>query len=75
MSDDQEMSEACVQAITVAANDLGLDPRAFADELSQGEIALLVQYLAAAAEHVGDLPLRVHIDELLHRLTTWTRAE
>ena len=66
--------ELCVEAVTVAAADLGLDPGALAAELAQGEVALLVTYLRAASEHVPDLALRTRIDELLHRLTTWTAA-
>jgi hypothetical protein len=64
--------EMCVEAVAVAAADLGLDPRALAAELAQGEIALLITYLRAASDEVADLDLRTRVDELLHRLTTWT---
>jgi hypothetical protein len=67
-------AEMCVEAVTVAAADLGLDPRALAAELAQGEIALLITYLRAASDEVADLDLRTRVDELLHRLTTWTAA-
>jgi hypothetical protein len=69
---DDSFAESCVSAIRVAAADLGLDPAAFAEELAQGEIGLLVTYLRAASDDVTDLDLRTRIDELLHRLTTWT---
>ena len=68
----EELEELCVRAITVAAADLGLNPRAFAEELAQGEIGLLISYLRQAATQVEDLELRTHIDQLLHRLTFWT---
>ena len=70
----ESFAETCASAVTVAAADLGLDPAAFAEELAQGEIALLVTYLRAASDEVTDLDLRTRIDELLHRLTTWTTA-
>lgn len=66
------LPELCVRAVAVAAADLGLDPRAFAEELAQGEVALLISYLAEAREHVGDLDLGTRIDALIHRLTAWT---
>ena len=68
----EEMEELCVRAVTVAAADLGLEPRAFAEELAQGEIGLLISYLRRAATQVENLELRTHIDQLLHRLTFWT---
>lgn len=71
---DADLTELCVRAVVVAAHDLGLDPRAFAEEVAQGEVALLVHYLREAAAHVDDLALRTRIDELLHRLTAWTGA-
>jgi hypothetical protein len=61
-------------AVVTAARDLDLDPHAFAEELAQGEIGLLVTYLRAASPHVPDLDLRTRIDLLLHRLTAWTGA-
>ncbi|MDB4948477.1 MAG: hypothetical protein JWM27_1126 [Gemmatimonadetes bacterium] len=71
---DDSFEEQCVEAVTTAAADLGLDPRALVAELAQGEIGLLVTYLRAASDEVADLDLRERIDELLHRLTTWTGA-
>ena len=68
----EALEELCVRAVAVAAADLGLDPCAFAEELAQGEIALLVTYLAEAREHLHDLELCTRIDGLLHRLTAWT---
>jgi len=67
-----EFAGLCVRAVTTAARDLHLDPEAFADELAQGEIGLLIRYLDDAAPHVGDVDLRARIDALLHRLTAWT---
>jgi hypothetical protein len=61
--------------VRTAALDLGLDPDAFAGELAQGEIGLLISYLREAAEHVEDIGLRTRVDALLHRLTTWTRRD
>lgn len=72
---DGDLAELCVRAVTVAAADLGLDALALAGELAQGEVALLVNYLAEAAEHVDDLDLRTRIDTLLYRLTEWTTGE
>jgi hypothetical protein len=72
---DAEAVELCVRAITTAARDLELDPTAFAEELAQGEIGLLIQYLRAAAPHVPELERRSHIQALLHRLTTWTSLD
>jgi hypothetical protein len=72
---DAELSELATQAVVTASRDHGLDPHAFAEELAQGEIGLLISYLAAASPHVTDLELRTRIDALLHRLTAWTRAE
>jgi hypothetical protein len=69
---DPELAELCTRAVATAARDLGLDPRAFAEELGQGEIGLLVRYLDDAAPHVDDADLRFRIDALLHRLTAWT---
>ena len=71
---DGELAELCVRAVTVAAHDLGLDPRLFVEELAQGEIGLLVHYLDQAAEHVDDMDLRLRIEGLLHRLTAWTEG-
>jgi hypothetical protein len=71
-AEGESFQDACVSAITTAAADLGLDPAAFAEELAQGEVGLLVTYLRAASDDVDDLDLRTRIDELLHRLTTWT---
>ena len=71
---DGELAELCVRAVSVAAHDLGLDPRLFAAELAQGEIGLMLSYLAAASEQVTDLDLQARIDALLHRLTAWTEA-
>lgn len=68
----EPLEELAVRAVAVAAHDLGLEPHPFAEELAQGEIALLIRYLAAAREHVHELPLASRIDELLHRLTAWT---
>lgn len=73
-ADDPELADLCVRAVAVAAHDLGLDPRLFAEELAQGEVALLVKYLRETAPAVAGLPLRTRVDELLHRLTTWTAA-
>jgi len=69
---DGELAELCVRAVTTAARDLGLDPALFAEELAQGEIGLLIHYLARAAEHLPDVELRENAEALLHRLTTWT---
>lgn len=71
--DTGELAELSVQAVEIAASDLGLNPLLLARELAQGEIGLLISYLRAAAEHVTDLDLRVRIDRLLHRLTDWTQ--
>lgn len=68
----ESLEELATRAVSVAAHDLGLEPHLFAEELAQGEIALLVRYLAAAREHVHELPLASQVDELLHRLTAWT---
>lgn len=74
--DDDGLAELCVRGITIAALDLGLDPEAFAAELAQGEIGLLITYLRRALPQVADPELRAEIAALLHRLTTWTaRAE
>jgi hypothetical protein len=70
-----ELAGLCVQAVSTAAFDLGLDPVLFAEELAQGEIGLLIHYLAQAAAHVdGDVELRERIEALLHRLTDWTTS-
>ncbi|HYJ81031.1 MAG TPA: hypothetical protein VEW03_15570 [Longimicrobiaceae bacterium] len=71
---DADLAELCVGAVTVAANDLGLDPRLFVAELAQGEIGLLIHYLDSAAECVEDMDLRLRIEGLLHRLTAWTEG-
>lgn len=68
----ESLEELATRAVRVAAHDLGLEPHLFAEELAQGEIALLVRYLAAARAHVHELPLASRVDELLHRLTAWT---
>jgi hypothetical protein len=70
--DPEELRALSTRAVEIAAADLGLNPLLLARELAQGEIGLLLSYLRAAAEHVGDLDLRVRIDHLLHRLTAWT---
>jgi hypothetical protein len=67
-----DLADLCVRAVTTAARDLGLDPALFAEELAQGEIGLLIHYLARAAEQVADVELRENAEALLHRLTTWT---
>jgi hypothetical protein len=72
---DQEALELCARAVFTAAHDLRLHPGAFAEELAQGEIGLLVNYLREAAPHVSDLELRTRIDALLHRLTAWTSID
>jgi hypothetical protein len=72
LSGEDAFGEVCVQAITLAAADLGLDPRAFADELAQGEIGLLISYLRSSVDQVADLELRANIESLLYRLTAWT---
>lgn len=73
MSDaGEELADLSLQAVTVAARDLGLSPLLLARELAQGEIGLLVSYLRAASADVADLDLRDRIDRLLHRLTAWT---
>jgi hypothetical protein len=69
-----ELAGLCVQAVSTAAFDLGLDPVLFAEELAQGEIGLLIHYLAEAAGHVDDVELRERIQALLHRLTDWTTS-
>jgi hypothetical protein len=69
-----ELADLCVQAVSTAAWDLGLDPALFAGELAQGEIGMLIHYLARAAEHVPDLELRERMHALVHRLTDWTEA-
>lgn len=69
---DEPRDELCTRAVETAAADLGLDAQAFAAELAQGEIGLLIRYLRAAAPYVDDLELRARIDALLHRLTAWT---
>jgi hypothetical protein len=69
---DGGMAELCVRAVTTAARDLGLDPALFAEELAQGEIGLLIHYLAQAAEHVPGVELREKAQALIHRLTDWT---
>ena len=69
-----ELAGLCVQAVSTAAFDLGLDPVLFAEELAQGEIGLLIHYLAEAAAHVDDVELRERIEALLHRLTDWTTS-
>ena len=71
-SDDGSFAEVAASAVRLAAQQLDLDPDAFLQELAQGEISLLVHYLAEAAPHVKDLELRTRIDGLLHRLTFWT---
>ena len=50
-------------------------PELFAGELAQGEIGMLIHYLAQAAEHVPDLETRERMQALVHRLTDWTGAE
>jgi hypothetical protein len=72
---DGSFAEVAANAVVMAARQLELDPEAFRQELAQGEIALLVRYLAEAAPRVDDLELRGRIDGLLHRLTFWTGAE
>jgi hypothetical protein len=71
---DGELADLCVRAVTTAARDLGLDPVLFAEELAQGEIGLMIHYLAQAGERLDDLELRERIDALLHRLTDWTES-
>jgi hypothetical protein len=68
-------AEVAASAVTLAARQLDLDPDAFLQEIAQGEIALLVRYLAEAAPRIDDVELRGRIDGLLHRLTFWTGAE
>lgn len=68
----EDFAELAAQAVSTAARDLELDPELFVEELAQGEIALLVHYLRAAAPSVDDVDLRVRIESLLHRLTAWT---
>ena len=70
-----ELADLCVQAVSTAAWDLGLDPALFAGELAQGEIGMLIHYLDQAAGHVPDLELRERMQALVHRLTDWTGAE
>ncbi|SOD04108.1 hypothetical protein SAMN05216486_12411 [bacterium JGI 053] len=70
-----ELADLCVQAVSTAAWDLGLDPALFAGELAQGEIGMLIHYLARAAEHVPELETRERMQALVHRLTDWTGAE
>ena len=70
-----ELADLCVQAVSTAAWDLGLDSALFAGELAQGEIGLLIHYLAQAAEHVPHLEMRERMQALVHRLTDWTEAE
>jgi hypothetical protein len=70
-----ELADLCVQAVSTAAWDLGLDPALFAGELAQGEIGMLIHYLAQAAEHVPDLEARERMQALVHRLTDWTEAD
>ena len=72
--DEGTLAELAARAVTVAARDLGLDPRLFAEELAQGEIGLMIHYLAEASGHVDDLDLRMRIESLLHRLTAWTEG-
>jgi len=69
-----ELADLCVQAVSTAAFDLGLDPILFAGELAQGEIGLLIRYLDEAAGHVDDVELRERIEALVHRLTDWTTS-
>lgn len=69
-----ELADLCVQAVSTAAFDLGLDPVLFAGELAQGEVGLLIHYLDEAVAHVDDVELRERIEALLHRLTDWTTA-
>lgn len=69
---DETFAELCLRAVTVAANDLELDPELFVEELAQGEIGLLISYLRAATPSVDDGELRANIDALLHRITAWT---
>jgi len=69
-----ELAGLCVQAVSTAAFDLGLDPLLFAEELAQGEIGLLIHYLAEASAHVEEVELRERIQALLHRLTDWTTS-
>jgi hypothetical protein len=69
-----ELADLCVQAVSTAAWDLGLDPALFAGELAQGEIGLLIHYLHQAAAHVPDLELRERMEALVHRLTDWTES-
>lgn len=71
--DDDAYLDMCERAVSIAAMDLGLDPDAFAVELAQGEIGLLITYLRSAAPGVEDPELQANIEALLHRLTTWTR--
>jgi hypothetical protein len=68
------LADLCVQAVTAAAWDLGLDPALFAEELAQGEIGLMVHYLAESAGRLDDVELREKIEALLHRLTAWTQS-
>jgi hypothetical protein len=72
---DGSFAEVAAGAVRMAARQLELDPDAFLQEIAQGEIALLVHYLAEAAPRVDDLELRGRIDGLLHRLTFWTGTE
>ena len=69
---DDALGGLALDAVLTAARDLHLDPAAFAEELAQGEIGLLVTYLRSAAPYVTDLDLRERIELLLHRLTAWT---
>jgi hypothetical protein len=71
----EALEELALQAVSVAAADLGLNPHAFAQELAQGEIGLLISYLRRALPEVRDLKLQEEIAALLHRLTAWTGAE
>jgi hypothetical protein len=72
---DGSFAEVAASAVHLAARQLELDPEAFLQEIAQGEISLLIRYLAEAAPHLDDVELRGRIDGLLHRLTFWTGAE
>jgi hypothetical protein len=72
--DTTELQELCLEAVTTAARDLGLDARAFAEELAQGEIGLLISYLRRATPHLPDVAQQAEVNALLHRLTVWTAA-
>ncbi len=66
---DDELAQCCIQAIAVAAGELGTDRLRLAKRLHDGQVARLVILLNAALPHVEHSGLRHRIEDLLSEVT------